>query len=138
MPHVRMIECLLCGKIKAHKSRNLCLACYQRPESKPLKIKIRHRVERDTVELPPPTEMPDSPTDALPGSQEKIEVMSRRYQSGKHLHHPDDAVINFMSYLRANPEDGPKRRSIKSLGPDSGPIIKKINLDISHDDSIDF
>lgn len=35
--------------------------------------------------------LPDEPTDAAPGSIEKIEIMRERYLSGCHIHHPDDA-----------------------------------------------
>lgn len=34
-----------------------------------------------------------SPTMARPGSEEKIEVLIRRMESGLHLFHPDDAVV---------------------------------------------
>ena len=36
-----------------------------------------------------PRGLPD-PTDAVPGTTEKIEIMRRRYNAGEELHHPDD------------------------------------------------
>lgn len=34
--------------------------------------------------------IPATPTDAEPGSPEKIRVMEERYRRGEHLHHPQD------------------------------------------------
>ena len=92
---VRMIECLLCGKLKPHKSRYLCLACYQNPASKKLKIPTQFRVDRDNLELAHrvPASPAKNPTQAKPGSQEKIAVMQERYEKNQHIHHPEDAKI---------------------------------------------
>lgn len=38
--------------------------------------------------------LPPYPTDAFPGTDEKIEVMRKRYARGYHLHHPDDKRLN--------------------------------------------
>ena len=93
MPKVRMIECLLCGQLKPHKSRYLCLACYQHPSSKALKIPVNFRVEReDRAEAHRhPTKLPDKPTEHPPGSAEKVEVMRLRWINNEHIHHPKDA-----------------------------------------------
>src|ERR1700722_5339492 len=34
---------------------------------------------------------PDTPTDALPGTAAKVDVMAERYKARRNLHHPDDA-----------------------------------------------
>ena len=133
MANVRMIECLLCGQTKPHKSRNLCLACYQRPESEPLKIETRHRVERDTNSLMSPTGLPDHPTHHLPGSNEKMEVMAQRVQDGREIHHPDDAVVTPDCYFRA---DGSIKKRKGVLSNNWAP--RKITLDIIEEESIDF
>lgn len=44
-------------------------------------------VAGDNLDLP----LPSSPTDALPGSLEKMRVMAERLAAGCHLHHPLDA-----------------------------------------------
>ena len=41
----------------------------------------------DTQEIPP---LPPEPTQALPGTVEKIAVMAQRAAEGYHLYHPDD------------------------------------------------
>ena len=39
----------------------------------------------------PPT--PRKPTDAGPGSPEKVEIMAQRLADGERLHHPDDRSV---------------------------------------------
>ena len=41
-----------------------------------------------------PTTQPPLPTDARPGSEEKIRVMQKRYRLHMHLHHKDDAKLD--------------------------------------------
>lgn len=38
--------------------------------------------------------LPDAPTMALPGSEEKMQVMADRLQSRRHLHHPLDTKLD--------------------------------------------
>ncbi|CAB4136481.1 hypothetical protein UFOVP1565_42 [uncultured Caudovirales phage] len=133
MPTVRMIDCLLCGQTKPHKSRNLCLACYQKPESEPLKIETRHRVERNTNAFMEPIGLPDHPTEFLPGSEEKMAVMAQRLEDLREIHHPDDAMVTPDCYHKA---DGSmkKRKGVLS----NNWAAKKITLDIPEDETIDF
>ena len=133
MPTVRMIDCLLCGQTKPHKSRNLCLACYQKPESDPLKIETRHRVERNTNAFMEPLGLPDHPTEFLPGSEEKMAVMAQRLEDLREIHHPDDAMVTPDCYHKA---DGSmkKRKGVLS----NNWAAKKITLDIPEDETIDF
>lgn len=133
MPTVRMIDCLLCGQTKPHKSRNLCLACYQKPESEPLKIETRHRVERNTNAFMEPIGLPDHPTEFLPGSEEKMMVMAQRLEDLREIHHPDDAMVTPDCYHKA---DGSmkKRKGVLSHNWSA----KKITLDIPEDETIDF
>lgn len=133
MPTVRLIECLLCGQTKPHKSRNLCLACYQRPESDPLKIETRHRVERDTQSIFIPTGLPDHPTEFLPGSNEKMEVMAQRLIDGKEIHHPDDAALTPDCFFKS---DGSMKKRKGVLSNNWAP--RRITLDIPEDDPLDF
>lgn len=133
MPTVRLIECLLCGQTKPHKSRNLCLACYQRPESDPLKIETRHRVERDTLSIFIPTGLPDHPTEFLPGSNEKMEVMAQRLIDGREIHHPDDAALTPDCFFKS---DGSMKKRKGVLSNNWAP--RRITLDIPEDDPLDF
>ena len=133
MGNVRMIDCLLCGQTKPHKSRNLCLACYQKPESEPLKIETRHRVERETLFVIAPTGLPDHPTEYLPGSEEKMAVMNQRYLDGREIHHPDDAMVTPDCYFKS---DGSMKKRKGVFSNNLAP--KKITLDIPEDETIDF
>ena len=133
MANVRMIDCLLCGQTKPHKSRNLCLACYQKPESDPLKIETRHRVERDTQSIFTPTGLPDHPTEFLPGSNEKMAVMAQRLIDGRAIHHPDDASLTPDCFFKA---DGSLKKRKGVLSNNWAP--RKISLDIPDDDPLDF
>jgi hypothetical protein len=95
MATVRMIQCLSCLKIKPHKSRYLCLACYQHPKAQKFKIKTKFRVDREDKNeaLKTPTKLPEKPTNHPPGSPEKIEVMRLRWINNTHIHHPDDVGL---------------------------------------------
>lgn len=46
---------------------------------------------------------PALPTDARPGSPEKIEVMRLRYENGEHLYHPQDATGAVLTSERLHP-----------------------------------
>lgn len=133
MANVRMIDCLLCGQTKPHKSRNLCLACYQKPESEPLKIETRHRVERNTNAFLEPIGLPDHPTEFLPGSEEKMAVMAQRLEDLREIHHPDDAMVTPDCYFR---NDGSMKKRKGVLSNNWAP--KRITLDIQEDDLLDF
>lgn len=133
MANVRMIDCLLCGQTKPHKSRNLCLACYQKPESDPLKIETRHRVERDTQSIYTPTGLADHATKFLPGSNEKMEVMAQRLIDERAIHHPDDAILTPDCFFKA---DGSLKKRKGVLSNNWAP--RKICLDIIEDDPLDF
>lgn len=133
MANVRMIDCLLCGQTKLHKSRNLCQACYQKPESDPLKIETRHRVERDTQSIFIPTGLPDHSTEFLPGSNEKMEVMAQRLQDGREIHHPDDAALTSDCFFKSD-RSMKKRKGVLS----NNWAPRKITLDIPDEDPLDF
>jgi hypothetical protein len=65
----------------------------QQLENRPhLKILI---VEPDLdLDEPPPATSNPEPTNALPGTVEKLDVLCARYEAGELLWHPDDASID--------------------------------------------
>jgi hypothetical protein len=63
---------------------------YVRPR-KLIRSNGRVMVITEEYTLPPPAEA----TQAVPGTEDKIQVMRARYGGGRHIHHPDD--------LRADP-----------------------------------
>lgn len=82
--------CRHCDRNIATRSRGLCWSCYYSPG-------VRERY--------PPTErshrglgtgrrrLPCEPTDAIPGTPEKIRVLMDRAARGQELFHDDDALL---------------------------------------------
>lgn len=82
--------CIHCGQRPANRPRRLCWGCYYTPGVKdqyqPVSVNGRRGVAGEAPLMPA-----DSPTDALPGTEEKIEVLMRRAALGQALYHPMDA-----------------------------------------------
>jgi hypothetical protein len=82
--------CRHCAQRSATRSRRLCWACFSNPEVRrlyPITSPFARRGVRDFFGRPP---LPDQPTDAQPGSEEKILVLMERAQRGQSLWHPKD------------------------------------------------
>jgi hypothetical protein len=86
--------CRHCGRVKANRPRGLCWSCYYQPglrERYPSTSKYAHRGVNDfagwAVE-------PPEPTNALPGSPEKVDILERRARMGLSLWHPNDAPMD--------------------------------------------
>jgi hypothetical protein len=85
-------RCNHCGEVRLWSSRGLCWRCHRDP-----------RV-REAFADPAPSATdndacdfygrgkPTTPTAALPGSPEKIEVLTQRAQSREAMFHPEDAT----------------------------------------------
>lgn len=76
-----MEVCRHCGNRQTIRRRRLCWNCSNDPEARAL-YRVRRRVKPAT-----------HPTDALPGSQEKILVLMGRARRRQELWHPDDAPL---------------------------------------------
>lgn len=87
-----MSRCRHCRGGRVSRPRGLCWACYYTPgvreqypsTSKFAREGVGNRGFRRS--LPPPF-----PTDALPGTPEKIAVLAERARLGQELWHPEDA-----------------------------------------------
>lgn len=66
-----MANCQLCGSNRLTMYMKLCYSCF------------------NTV----PTKLPE-PTDAIPGSEEKIKVLKQRAENNQLLWHPGDLFLN--------------------------------------------
>lgn len=88
-----MMFCRHCEKGRATRPRGLCWTCYRA-------LTVRHRylstskfarrgagLDVQRVQLPP------FPTDALPGTPEKIAILEQRAQMRQELFHQDDATF---------------------------------------------
>lgn len=85
--------CRHCQRLP-NRCRGLCWVCYHRPEIRqhyPLppnrQTRCGHGSANRRAVLPP------TPTDALPGSEEKIQILAERARLGQQLFHPDDRVV---------------------------------------------
>lgn len=84
--------CRHCERRAAWASRGLCQQCYNSParELYPLGKNAKYTTKRKIE--PWMGKLPAVPTDALPGTPEKVEVMARRVARGESCFHPDDIL----------------------------------------------
>ncbi len=84
--------CRHCSQLRTLHRRGLCRSCYARPEIRVLYPRLK--ADQDKGGMPDLTggrPHPAEPTDALPGSPEKVDVLAERASRGEVLWHPDDA-----------------------------------------------
>lgn len=88
-------RCANCQEMCVIHARGLCHWCYERPE-----IRDRFQTKKKTARPDSDEdffgghELPDSPTDALPGTDEKKLVMEKRVEKRQCPFHPLDAVVD--------------------------------------------
>lgn len=73
------------------RPRGLCWKCYYTPG-----ILDRYPISSSIFAYRSPVKRGvkyGEPTDALPGTPEKVAVLEKRAQNGEHLFHPDDAKL---------------------------------------------
>lgn len=84
--------CRHCAQFRSLRYRGLCSTCYQsdaiRKQYPAQPGNAGRRGEKDDNRVRP---LPDEPTDALPGTVAKMDVMSARIEAGYQPHHPLDA-----------------------------------------------
>lgn len=93
-------RCAHCKKLPADRPRGLCWRCYYQPQIRAatqcmdafwrngVLIKLRRGVQQPRHVVPAA-----GPTDALPGSLEKVLVLKQRARRGEELWHPNDATL---------------------------------------------
>jgi hypothetical protein len=87
-----MMMCQHCRQALVSRPRNLCWTCYYRPGVRdlyPATSKFGHRGPGNFYSNRP---LPTTPTTAIPGSREKVEVLEERARQKLSLWHPEDAV----------------------------------------------
>lgn len=86
--------CRHCRRLRATRPMGLCWTCYYTPGVRslyPSTSKYARRGVRDfVISVVGSPRLPPEPTTALPGSEEKIEVLAERARLGVSLWHPDD------------------------------------------------
>lgn len=86
-------RCRHCGRRKVHgKHRGLCSPCNKVPEIReqyPILV-AKYIKKPDLIPDRDPRRLPEAPTEAPPGSPEKVAVLEARALSGYRLWHPQD------------------------------------------------
>jgi len=110
--------CRHCGRAKVNRPRGLCWSCYYAPgvrDRYPSTSKFARRGEGNFNGNP---DLPPTPTDARPGSPEKIAILAERARMKQSLWHPDDADYG----VTKRPASLPFFDAVKSHNPDEVPI----------------
>lgn len=90
-----MKECLCryCGEAPVNRPRGLCWGCFYRPGVRQLFPTLSKFGRRGVADFYGRGSFGE-PTDALPGTPEKVEVMVERARLGQQIFHPDDAELD--------------------------------------------
>ena len=83
-PRNEHLPCVQCGHVPSGRPRGLCWACYKQGKDSATRTGQRGIVRPGRQHAP-------RPTDACPGSEEKIRELIARAEAGYYLFHPDDA-----------------------------------------------
>ena len=89
------MSCRHCQRAAISRPRQLCWTCYYTPgirERYPSTSKYGRRGEGNFYGRVP---LPPFPTQAPPGSPEKIALLSQRAQQRTELFHPNDAPLDY-------------------------------------------
>lgn len=81
--------CQHCNRFKVGRPRGLCWRCYYLPGVKEQYAKLRQMASQFDTDNHRPRR-PERPTDAAPGTVQKIAVMIARLKRGESLFHPHD------------------------------------------------
>jgi hypothetical protein len=89
------VPCRHCNQSRQVYGRGLCRWCWSKADVKVLYDKMpggrsSHTLFKHQYRDPP---LDDQPTEALPGTPEKLAVMHDRARRGKQIFHPGDPVI---------------------------------------------
>lgn len=85
-----MTLCRHCCRIRPSRPRGLCWSCYYRPGVRGLYAALCNNYGGVARKGPVSARPPAVPTDAMPGSDEKIDVLTARVARGEGLWHPKD------------------------------------------------
>jgi hypothetical protein len=89
-----MPMCRHCQQAPASRPRGLCWVCYYASGVRQLYPSTSKFARRGLGINPGRLKLPPFPTQALPGTLEKIAVLEQRASLGQELWHPDDAPMD--------------------------------------------
>jgi hypothetical protein len=93
--------CRHCQKVKPNRPRGLCWSCYYSPCVRDQFPSTSKFARRGVGNFNGRGKLPPVPTDALPGTPEKVDIMAERARLGVSLWHPLDAPLETMRLLHA-------------------------------------
>lgn len=84
--------CRHCCKHRVNRPRGLCWSCYYTPGVTLLYPSTSKYAKRGVAsDCNSQSDQPNHPTDALPGTEDKLAIMEERARRGYSVFHPDDA-----------------------------------------------
>jgi hypothetical protein len=83
--------CLHCGKYRRIVGKGLCTTCYLNPAIWASYPVLGYRMATGQADTHRGLPLPEEPTDALPGTEEKMRVMGDRAANHRQIFHPLDA-----------------------------------------------
>jgi hypothetical protein len=85
--------CRHCHQSKVNRPRGLCWSCYYTPGVRELYPSTSKFARRGVGDFNGRSTLPALPTNALPGTPEKVTVLEERARMRQSLWHPDDATL---------------------------------------------
>jgi hypothetical protein len=87
-------RCRHCRRGKISRPRGLCWVCYNKAGVRQRYPSTSIHAYRGIHDFYGRFRLPAFPTAALPGTAEKIAILSQRAALGQELFHPDDALLD--------------------------------------------
>jgi hypothetical protein len=94
------MSCRHCGRARVSRPRGLCWTCYYTPGLRSLYPSTSKFAQRGIEDFNGQGRLAIEPTEAFPGSAEKVEVLAERARRRQALWHPSDAPMDRESRLR--------------------------------------
>lgn len=85
--------CRHCQKVKSNRPRGLCWSCYYAPGVRERFPSTSKFARRGVGNFNRRSKLPPYPTDALPGTVQKVAALEERARLGVSLWHPLDATV---------------------------------------------
>lgn len=101
-----MTLCRHCNKASVNRPRGLCWSCYYAPGVRELYPSTSKFARRGVGNFNGVAPLPPEPTDAAPGSPEKVAILEQRARLKQSLWHPGDATAS----RPASPARGPRKK----------------------------
>lgn len=93
--------CRHCQKVRSNRPRGLCWSCYYKPGVRDQYPSTSKYARRGVSDFNGQASQAAQPTDALPGTEEKVAILAERARLGLSLWHPQDATLERAAALAA-------------------------------------